>query len=303
MAFAFSGLLVVSMFWFPTVRWFSNGDELGADGFLVTATIGAIIATISLLLCFASTPERSLNKQADFETDISITGFLNAIGTNSALKVLLIAIFLQSFAISSFLISLAFYVEAHSSHFASKEQVMTGYAVSTLIAVPGWTWVIRHVGKRSAWHILVACAISTGVSLAIFGPILIIGIPLQVLFFGLSIGGFSVLIWSLVPDTVEYGQWQSGTRNEGAVFGSVLLFQKLAGGAAGLLVGRILSLVSYDADLVSQTPHTANSLELFIALAPTLIFAVSSIVILRLPLNRGMHSKIVEVIQSPENRE
>jgi len=298
MAFAFLGLLAVSGLWFPVVRAFGGGSDVSPSGFLVAAIMGGVVATVALLACFLFTRERTLETTHETPADLSFRGFWRAVRVNRALQVLLLAIFLQSGAGASFLIPLAFYIEAHEVDFARKETVMTAYAVATLASIPIWTAVIRHFGKRVGWIAACWVVIVTGLLLTAFGPVLFRGLPLQILLYGVGFSGFGVLVWALVPDTVEFGQWKSGTRNEGAVFGSVLLSQKTAGGLAGLLVGVMLKAVGYDPDLAQQSVETADRLELYMFAGPSILLFLSSLVILRLPLNRHLHAKIVEEIRS-----
>lgn len=302
MAFAFLGLLAVTGFWFPLVRFFGDGDDTSQTGFLATAALGALVAIAALGLCFQFTREREVDPERHGRPDLTAAGFIQAVLANKALQVLLAAIFLQSGAITAFLIPLAFYIEAHAAEFASKEAVMTAYAVATLLSIPAWTFGVRRIGKRRGWVLACWLTIVGGVALVLGGPVLVAGVPVQILFYGVGFGGFGVLVWSLVPDTVEYGQWVSGVRNEGAVFGSVLLAQKSAGGLAGLQVGIMLAWIGYDADLNIQTAQTAERLEFYMFAAPSSLLFLSSMIILRLPLNRRMHAEIVEQILSQPHR-
>lgn len=292
MFFAFSGLLIVSLLWFPLVRIFGDGSDASATGFLAAAAVGGVAATIALLACFLGTREKPpLGQTAG--AGHTMRDFWPAVRANSALGLLLVVIFLQSGAVASFLIPLTFFVEFNAPVFAAKEAVMTAYALATLLSIPVWTAFIRRFGKKTGW--IAACVISAlaGLDLAISGARIVSGIPLQVVVYGAAFGAFGVLVWALVPDTVEYGQWKTGDRNEGAVFGSVLLVQKLSGGLMGLFVGMMLSMIGYDVTLDVQSQATVDSLRMHIFLGPSVLLALSSLVILRLPLNRHVHADIV----------
>jgi GPH family glycoside/pentoside/hexuronide:cation symporter len=293
MFFAFTGLLIVSVLWFPLVRSFGHGEDISGPGFQAAAAIGAVTATLALLLCFLGTREKPPLGRLGAGKGHGMADFWRAVRANGALGLLLALIFLQSSAVASFLIPLTFFVEVHAPVFAAKEAVMTAYAVATLVSIPVWTMVIRRFGKKTGW--IAACIIAglAGLDLAIWGARVVSGIPLQVVVYGSAFGAFGVLVWALVPDTVEYGQWQTGDRNESAVFGSVLLTQKLSSGLMGLFVGTMLSLVGYDVTQDTQAQSTIDSLRLHIFLGPTVLLALSSLVILRLPLNRRVHAEIV----------
>ena len=43
-------------------------------------------------------------------------------------------------------------------------------------------------------------------------------------------GAVAVMFWSMLPDTVEYGQWRSGVRDDGIVFGLSQLISKAGSG-------------------------------------------------------------------------
>lgn len=292
MFFAFTGLLIVSLLWFPLVRYFGGGSDASASGFMAAASVGAVTATAALLLCFLGTREKPPPGRSS-GAGHSLRDFWPAVRANSALGLLLAVIFLQSGAVASFLIPLTFFVEVNAPVFAAKEAVMTAYAAATLLSIPVWTAFIRRFGKKTGW--IAACAISAlaGLDLALSGARIVSGIPVQVIVYGAAFGAFGVLVWALVPDTVEYGQWKTGDRNEGAVFGSVLLVQKLSGGLMGLFVGTMLSVIGYDVTQDVQSQATIDSLRMHIFLGPFVLLALSSLVILRLPLNRHVHADIV----------
>jgi glycoside/pentoside/hexuronide:cation symporter, GPH family len=300
MFFAFAGLLTVSGLWFPLVRTFGGGDDTDALGFQLAALIGAVIATAALTLCFAGTRERPPPGQDTDYPPPSLWRFIPAIRHNHALAILLGMIFLQSGAVASLLIPLSFFIEVNAPVFARKEVVMTAYASATLVSIPVWTLFIRRFGKKAGWVLACGLAILCGLDLAISGARVISGVPLQIIGYGAAFGAFGVLVWSFVPDTVEYGQWKTGERNEGAVFGSVLLVQKLAGGLMGLFVGFMLSEVGYDIDAVTQSEATAEGIRFHIFLVPSLLLALSTLLILRLPLNRRLHARIVGQIGGQE---
>jgi len=296
MAFAFLGLFVISGAWFPVVRYFGDGSETAPGGFLAAAMLGAVLATGALTACFFSTREKTLGDPP--EGDFSFSSFIAAIGSNRALRILLGAIFLQSAAVASFQLTLAFYIEAHGHVFAAKETVLTVYAVAILVSVPVWTAAVHRFGKKPAWVAACWIVVAGGVWLALTQPMLVAGVPVQILLYGVGFGGFGVLVWALVPDTVEYGQWRTGKRNEGAVFGTVLLIQKSAGGLMGLSVGMMLTWIGYDPSVDQQSALTSQRLQLYIFAAPAIMLLLSSLVLAQFPLNRTLHAQIVDRIRN-----
>jgi GPH family glycoside/pentoside/hexuronide:cation symporter len=161
--------------------------------------------------------------------------------------------------------------------------------------VPFWTWIARRFGKRNAWLSgsvpgllgLVAWHLIDGQSV----PLLFGALALQ----AISSSAFIVCYWSMLPDTVEYGEWRSGVRTESMVFGLATLGQKMALGLGAGFLGLALAHVGY----VSNAQQSAETLEgikqmmFWIPLAGGLI-TVGLITLY--PLSLKAHAKMVEEI-------
>jgi len=294
MMFAFAGLLSVSSLWFPTVRFLGGGEIGSGQGFFYAAIVGGLAGSLALMICFVSTKERTPPGKIESGNTSWLTDFVKAIRFNRALRVLLIMVFLQSGAYASLWIPLAFFIEANSYRFADIEVVLTAFAITVLCSVPIWMFITNSIGKKKVWMFASGWIALCGAHFLIFGPVLMIGLPVQIVLIGAGFGAFSMLIWAIIPDTIEFGQFKYGERAEGTVFGAVLFAQKVSAGMMGLVVGTVLSWIGYDADMEQQTTTVAENLGIFLALVPPVMLVFSSLVIMRLPLDKGIHAKIVD---------
>lgn len=294
MFFAFCGMLCVTAFFFPFSRWVEAQGSTQDTGFLLVAALGASIATLALVTCFAFTREKPpLGGQA-IEGGWNLKSFKEAFVRNSALRLLLVVLFFNSAAGASVAIVMAFYIEANSSIFANKEVIMSSYAVATILGTPVWTVLARWLGKKKCWYLGTVLTVAAGFWLLMSGPFVIAGVPVQLIVYGFALPSFAIIIWVLIPDTVEYGQFGYGKRDEGAVFGSSLFIQKASGGLTGLAVGYLLSGIGYNPERDIQTAQTAAVLGDFIAIAPALLLATASITLFLMPLSRDLHARIVD---------
>ncbi len=291
---AFGGLLVVSLLFPPLARWFSGGETYTASGFQSVIVVGSIVATGALVACFLATRERPLPSGGGAAGADPQSSLWRRLRDNKALLLLLAVIFLQTGANASLMISMVYFIEANKAVFVSKEIILTSFAVSIMVGVPAWTLFIRWAGKKRSWCLSSAAVGMIGLHMLVFGPVMISGVPLQIVCFGLCFGAFAVLLWSFIPDAVEYGQIKSGRRSEGLVFGSVLVAQKISGGVMGVLVTQVLSGVGYDADLAVQAEGVGQGLVVFLSVCPALLLALSTVPVCLLPLNRRIHSEIVD---------
>jgi len=107
--------------------------------------------------------------------------------------------------------------------------------------------------------------------------------------------GIYFAYWGLLPDTVEYGEWKTGERAEGLLFGLALLFQKVALGLGAGLFGLALAQIGYVANQ-DQTPATIEAMKRVMVLVPIAGVAVSALILWFNPLRRGAHEAIVAEI-------
>jgi glycoside/pentoside/hexuronide:cation symporter, GPH family len=105
----------------------------------------------------------------------------------------------------------------------------------------------------------------------------------------------AVNFWSIVPDTVEYGEWKSGVRVEGFVFGLVTLIQKSALGVSSAFVGLYLTWIGYVPNH-AQAPSTIEGLKYMITLFPMIGMLASCAVMIFYKLNAATHARLVAEI-------
>ncbi|MEM5518130.1 MFS transporter [Henriciella sp. AS95] len=297
MFFAFGGLLVVSFMVPSLARWFSNGSQYTAQGFQWVAILGAVLATVVILVCFLATREKPVPSK-DANPPRTAREIWRNFRQNPALHMLLVVIFLQSGANASLMISLVYFIQANQDIFAAKEIVLSSFAIATIAGVPFWTILIRDMGKKLAWSLSSIAIVMCGLQMLVFGPFLIAGLPVQVIAYGFCSAAFPVLFWAFIPDTVEFGQIRSGVRSEGVAFGSVLIVQKISGGVMGVVVSQVLALLGYGASTNAQNTTIADGLTVFLAVCPPLMFALSMIPVWFLPINRKIHADIVGKLSS-----
>jgi len=290
---AFCGLLAVSYFLPPLVELFTQKTGSEQLAFQLAAMIGGIIATLALILCFLMTQEKQLPTKTN-QSERIITGIIQNLTTNRALQVLITIIALNAAATTCLETTLIFFIDANQNNLASKEVILTVFALSTLCFIPLWTYIIHYIGRKNVWLLVTALYVITALHMATFSTITLADIPIHIIIFGICIGAYAVLIWAFVPDCVEFGQIDGGYRSEASVLGTILIIQKLSSGLMGLAVGFAIS--SFNAIHEKQSILDINNtqINLFIAICPAVLIALSVIPIKLLPLGRIEHAKIMK---------
>ncbi len=126
--------------------------------------------------------------------------------------------------------------------------------------------IAEHWGKKEASFggSLVALG---GASLMLLFPLfdkntgLLIYI-LSLSIFGLGMGIYTCVSWSLMADAIDYNQWKTGRREEGTVYSLHSFFRKLAQGFGPSLVILIMGLLGYrsEVSINAQTLQTAQNM-------------------------------------------
>jgi GPH family glycoside/pentoside/hexuronide:cation symporter len=89
----------------------------------------------------------------------------------------------------------------------------------------------------------------------------------------------------MLPNTIEYGERETGLHVEGAVFGVAALLQRIAIGIATAILGWTYASSGYVAN-VQQSAEMLASMRTTVAFVPLLFLALSSVAMLFNPLGR-----------------
>jgi len=85
-------------------------------------------------------------------------------------------------------------------------------------------------------------------------------------------GSMSVMQNVMLADAVDYGEYQTGTRNEGIIFSMLTLLSKMAGAFSELIMLITFSVVKFGGeDATEATPQAVSSFKFLMFLLPPLI--------------------------------
>jgi GPH family glycoside/pentoside/hexuronide:cation symporter len=87
------------------------------------------------------------------------------------------------------------------------------------------------------------------------------------------------IVWAMVSDVIDYGQWRTGKRREGITYSMFNFSRKIAQSIAGGLAGFGLSLVGYVAN-AAQSPGTLLGIKALQTLYPCIAFLIAAAVLL-----------------------
>ncbi len=192
--------------------------------------------------------------------------------------------------------SVLYYYKYYLGDEAAGIGALAAMGIAGALAVPLWTHACRRFGARALWFAATGIGIAL---LALFGLYDIRRVAeMNAFLMGMQVAltGLNIAFWSMLPDTIEYGERSTGLRAEGIVFGLAAMLQRVAiGGATGLL-GLLLARIGYAAN-ATQTPATLEGMRLTVALVPLGFLALSALLMALNPLTRGTHAAIVAELE------
>ncbi len=113
---------------------------------------------------------------------------------------------------------------------------------------------------------------------------------------GVGLSSFFIVLWSMIPDIVEYGQLQTGRRNEGIYYGLWFFVQKLGMAASAAINGAVLSATGFRQSaggaVLSQSPGAVGGINMLLAGLPLAFIAAGLVILAFYPINAARHAEI-----------
>jgi GPH family glycoside/pentoside/hexuronide:cation symporter len=286
------GTFSISALGFPIVLYFGGGEE--SLGFIYAGLIAGAMAAIILTITVSFVRERSFNKPKELLP--SFKEVMASVASNYPFWIVFSAILIL---ISTFLMfnNNLIYFAKYALDMHEQQGLILGMLNGvTLLAVPFWAFTALKLGKRNTW-LLAMTLLFIGFCIFYIYPISTLHELLYILaFIGLGNGATGVLFWSMLPDTIEYGEWKSGIRTESSLYGFMTFAQKGAIAVAVIILGIALTKIGFVANQ-DQSAETLKGLKSLMSLIPLVGIFISFILIYFYPIDRALHQKLITEIQ------
>lgn len=253
----------------------------GASAFLGAAAVFAAVGAI--ILAIVGTSYRDGIVPAP-----SAGGWgkaLVALARNRAFVVLNLATMAMIIAVTVLGKSVLYYFKYLLNDPEAGQLALAAMGVVSGIAIPLWMLLGHRIGLRRLWLLATGGGMA---GLLIFAVLEFdTTLAMQIFLIGMQvvIVGLNFVFWSLLPNTIEYGEQATGVHVEGAVFGVAALLQRIAIGIATAILGYSFASAGYVPN-VRQTPETLEGMRLTAAVLPLGFLALSYVAMLFCPIGR-----------------
>lgn len=289
MLFGTIAAVIVALATVPLGRWLGGGAD--SDAFATSAMAFAAIG--SLMLVLVGLTYRDDKELAQVQPIVPQPGALGPAFRNRAFLALSAAMTAMIIAVTVLDKSVLYYFK-YALQDESAGRLTLGWMMAVSgIAIPVWLVIARRMGSRNVWFTAIAISL---LCLALFILLALdSALPVQIFLVSVqaSIVGLHFAFWSILPDTVEYGQRQTGMRSEAMLYGLSALFQRIAIGIGTFVVGLGLGV-----DGLHHAEAGDSSYRLVLAIIPFGFFALAGLLMLFNPLKQGGHKQILQDIRA-----
>jgi glucuronide carrier protein len=255
----------------------------------VTTAVFAAVGLALYLWCFATSREavRSASGKVSARETVAMIRHNRPLALLCAATLLFLT---GMFSLSTVAVFYARDVLGNADYYIPMTAAQTVAMIAAAALVP--TVVVR-IGKKRAYILagMIATLASVGFALT---PTSIPALAIAwygVL--GVGFGAINALIFALQADTVEYGEWKSGVRAEGASY-AILSFTRKAGqGIGGAAAAYTLGIGGYISGAATQTDSAVDSIKFAAGIVPAVAVAAAVAVMLAYPLTEQAFRAVV----------
>lgn len=169
--------------------------------------------------------------------------------------------------------------------------ISTG-VVAAILAMIASTWITKVYCKINLFRYtqLLVAALSLAIYLLVGRDDLVLAF---VLYFLLSfvVDLHAPVFWSIISETIDYGQVKNGKRVSGFAYGGISVGQKAGMGIAGLMVGWLLTYFQYVPNQ-AQSDFSLMGIALMLSIIPGFFHALMGLLMFMYRINDGYYAKL-----------
>ncbi len=281
------------------LQFMNMAEDKRAMAFYLSLIAGITVASL-IIISTRHLPER---------TDYQGRGGANVFNSfadvfrNPHARLLLLMYAIETFGASSIALLVPYLVEYVIPMQTYMVLLLVTFVVPQFAFTPFFIRLSKKVGKKNLW----------------FGAMLVAASQFMLAFFLITPGEFSYLIWfgtfifgmcsgagavvapSIKADIIDFDEYQTGERKEGAYLAVWNLIRKAAGSVVALLTGLVLQLNGFVPNVVQSYEIQLWILGLF-SLLPGLCYLAGAIIWYRFSFNETEHAAVREALESRVQR-
>ena len=291
-----TGTNLMALTAFPIIFLAGGDDE--SQGFVVLAAIAGMTAVAIHAITFLTVKEPS-NDQGIERVGGSLYEAVRAIGKNRPFWLVFSATLIVGITTIFFGNNLIYYTKYALNLHEHQGTILFTSGIVAFLSIPFWWIISNKIGKKLTW--LISSSITlVAMSLFYFYEINTLNELLSlVAFIGFGSGAGGILFWSMLPDTIEYGEVHTGVRSESSLYGFMTFAQKGSIAFAIIILGMVLDLIGFQANEI-QSDLTISNMKTIMTLIPCIGITLSLVIIYFYPIDTKMHKDLLQKLQKEQ---
>jgi GPH family glycoside/pentoside/hexuronide:cation symporter len=288
-----TGTNLMALFAFPIIFWVGGENE--SLGFVVLAALAGLTAMAIHAITFVTVKEPE-NDQGIERVGGSLSEAASAIGKNGPFWLVFSATLIVGITTIFFGNNLIYYTKYALDLHEYQGTILFTSGIVAFLSIPIWWAISNKLGKKITWLISSSITLTALMVFYIYPITLLNELLVLVAFIGFGSGAGGILFWSMLPDTIEYGEVHTGVRSESSLYGFMTFAQKGSIAFAIIILGVVLDAIGFQANEI-QSKNTIDDMKAIMTLVPSIGVAISLIIIYFYPIDAKMHKELLEQLK------
>lgn len=264
------GGMLTTVVTIPLVRFFGDDRMAWMYTFMVLGGVAAFLFALTFISC----QERVVADNKKSEPELPLTEKLRNLFRNKywcMLTLMLLLFFGADIIAGAANIYYYKYFLKDPQYIGIFTAINTVLRLGLMIAV--LPFFMKRFGKRNSL-MLAIIFIAAGYGVRYLDPYSVPINYFSTVLIGLGQGFSYALLWGMVPDTVDYGEYVTHHRAEGLVYSGASFATKVANGIGTVLAGFVINLGGYVNNAETQTDTALSAILFASSGVPVIVFAI-----------------------------
>jgi sugar (glycoside-pentoside-hexuronide) transporter len=273
----------------------TGGFSTPQSGFFIMGIVFAFILGSAPFFPFMGCRENlSANNK---NTPLSLKDNLKEIWNNKPFKWILVMFLFTWTAINLLQTMFIYFFKYWMNMENSFNTIIAVIFITSALFIPLWVKLSKSRGKRITYIIGVGFLGICIISIIFFNAKMTTAIYVMAIFIGIGMAAAHVMPHTIIPDSIDYGEYLTGERHEGLYFGFLTFVQKVGTAAAIGFSGIVLQYAGYNAG-AQQSSTVLWTIRILFGPVPGIFLIIGIICIYFYPIDKKMYSKIHKKIES-----
>ena len=292
-----TGTNLMALLAFPIIFWVGGEDE--SLGFVVLACVAGLTALGIHAITFLTVKEPE-NDQGIERVGGSLSEAARAIGKNGPFWLVFSATLIVGITTIFFGNNLIYYTKYALNLHEHQGTILFTSGIVAFLSIPIWWIISNNIGKKLTWLISSSITLIALLVFYLYKIDTLTELLFLVAFIGFGSGAGGILFWSMLPDTIEYGEVRTGVRSESSLYGFMTFAQKGSIAFAIIILGIVLDFIGFQANEI-QSDTTISNMKAIMTLIPSIGIALSLVIIYFYPIDAKMHKELLRKLQEGES--